>query len=64
VTCVFADVVEAEKVVVYHTFHEIEEPPPDENPAEERSPTYRPAPLGRSSPKNPYADSNHDPGKA
>jgi hypothetical protein len=63
VTSIFADVVEAKKVMVYEPFHDVEEAPPDENPAAERPPIYRPAPVRRSSPKNPNVDGNDDPGK-
>jgi hypothetical protein len=61
VACVFADMVEAENLVVDKTLAYVEQPPSEKYPAKEGAATDRPAPIGGPPPQNPQADDDGDP---
>jgi hypothetical protein len=61
VASAFADVVEAEDVVIDKALHQVEGTPAEEDPADQCLSACRPAPLVCSSPQNPKADHDDDP---
>lgn len=59
--CAFADVVEAENLVIDKALHQVEGAPAKQDPADQCLSACRPAPLVCSSPQNPKADYDDDP---